>query len=844
MRREAVLAIVLVSLLAVPAQGLPSPSPGPFVPRGPIVIASDADFTAANGVVSGTGTTADPFVIAGWRITAVSSTAITIRNTTAAFLVRDNLLEASTGLSLSAMTSTAVVLNNKLLVRTYGMTVSGVDALVKDNSFVYEPASNNARSIGIFVTDGNARIESNAFVALYKSIVVEKGSPVVVGNDIHSSIGITVRLTTYARIEANVLTAAQTGIYIERTTGTNVTANFITNADAGIDVWISKDINIQNNTVRYSMRTGVSFESASGNFTSNVVVDGSADAVIIWHSPLVMANNTISNNLGIGFHFSMSSANVTGNVFAKNGVGIALNGGDVPVLVANVMVNNTVGISVPYAARQAIVNMSANFVNGVNIDGSVDASQQVYFYKAANVTIVGQVRDSGFGAGYYGSLTAEGGVVLYEVDTAVVNASVIAHHNVGILAVNSFNVQVEGSLLVSNQIGVRAQVVDVPFQVPPCAISVKDSNITIPIDPVATMGIDLQSCFGIVLRTNVSLVDTGIRVNGQSSAILGNVTVTETKVGLDISGRPDEVSISGAVVARNRIGARFVGTVGIVTDSRFEDNAGAGVRLEGGARLAFQRNHVTGNAEGVVDARACAGAYTCSTLAAENNTITGNRGDGVRVNGTSSFRGDVLSDNRGAGARLATGTSLRNVTASGNEGDGVVATGTFDVRGSQFLDNEGSGAVLVGAGRLSDSAFLRNDVAGIRLTGIYVTAERLNVSYNRDGILFTELNPGAVYPALPPLSIPGIYGAVGGGALLGPDPLDVHRSIFLGNERDAIRAGAAAVNATHNYFGPNGPRVSIADQVGAYQNGVSPVVRFVPYYVDPQMTTTGPVFLL
>src|SRR5581483_2068987 len=62
-------AIVLAVLMAsLPAAALPGPSPGPFLPHAPILVEGDANFTAAHGVVSGSGAPSDPYVIAGWSI--------------------------------------------------------------------------------------------------------------------------------------------------------------------------------------------------------------------------------------------------------------------------------------------------------------------------------------------------------------------------------------------------------------------------------------------------------------------------------------------------------------------------------------------------------------------------------------------------------------------------------------------------------------------------------------------------------------------------------------------------------------------------------------------------------
>lgn len=80
-RYIALAAIIFAAEAAVLAHGL--------APHPPIVIATDADFTPENGVVGGTGTRDDPFVIAGWEIEAGNAVGISVRNTTAHFVIRD-----------------------------------------------------------------------------------------------------------------------------------------------------------------------------------------------------------------------------------------------------------------------------------------------------------------------------------------------------------------------------------------------------------------------------------------------------------------------------------------------------------------------------------------------------------------------------------------------------------------------------------------------------------------------------------------------------------------------------------------------------------------------------------
>lgn len=60
------------------------------LPHVPISIESDADFRAPNsGVVGGSGTVQDPYLIAGWEIIPTKDPAIKIEHTRASVVIRD-----------------------------------------------------------------------------------------------------------------------------------------------------------------------------------------------------------------------------------------------------------------------------------------------------------------------------------------------------------------------------------------------------------------------------------------------------------------------------------------------------------------------------------------------------------------------------------------------------------------------------------------------------------------------------------------------------------------------------------------------------------------------------------
>ncbi len=85
------LTLLLVSFSTLMAVGAPAATtPGStLTAHDPILIDGDANFTATNGVTSGTGVSGDPYTIQGWDISAAASNAISIRSTTALFTIRD-----------------------------------------------------------------------------------------------------------------------------------------------------------------------------------------------------------------------------------------------------------------------------------------------------------------------------------------------------------------------------------------------------------------------------------------------------------------------------------------------------------------------------------------------------------------------------------------------------------------------------------------------------------------------------------------------------------------------------------------------------------------------------------
>src|SRR2546427_9788888 len=83
---------VTALLLSMPVLPIASSSPGPVsmsLYQGTIFIDGNGNFTPASGVVGGTGTPSDPFVIPGWTILALYVPWAHIRNRNAYIVIRD-----------------------------------------------------------------------------------------------------------------------------------------------------------------------------------------------------------------------------------------------------------------------------------------------------------------------------------------------------------------------------------------------------------------------------------------------------------------------------------------------------------------------------------------------------------------------------------------------------------------------------------------------------------------------------------------------------------------------------------------------------------------------------------
>lgn len=217
--------------------------------RAPIQILDDAGFTSQNGVVGGTGTVADPYVIAGWDINASTSTGILVHYVHAAFVIRDVRVHSGgsdfggiavvwNGTTTDPLPTGPVVVENATLEDVdVGLTASYVIGLDLR-------ANRIERTIGpgIWLWGVNgARLEGNAIsrqgIPYDSFLYVDRSRDVtVVGNNFWDSLGgINVQESQNVRIYRNNI--AQVRSDAGWNAGGNVNLSWDGGPDLGGNYW-------------------------------------------------------------------------------------------------------------------------------------------------------------------------------------------------------------------------------------------------------------------------------------------------------------------------------------------------------------------------------------------------------------------------------------------------------------------------------------------------------------------------------------------------------------------------------------------------------------------------------
>jgi len=284
--------ILFVVLVLQGASGISSTPTAPaYASHAPILIASDADFTPANGVVSGTGTPTDPFVIEGWEIDTAGGNGIDVRDTRASFVVRNiNAVKSAVG---PPYNFAAYLMNVTDAQLEYINAMDGVQGFSIRNSDRVRLAHLNQSALDLTGVDvmasGNVSVSTSvvgANILAYNATNLTISSNHVMG----PSSAIVVRYSRSVLIDSNVVDGANSLLRVNATHDVVISHNRIVHGWMYVGPGPTDNTTISDNDVRSGIE-GIAAVTASnvtivGNNVSSTArsalrLEGSSDAKVL-----------------------------------------------------------------------------------------------------------------------------------------------------------------------------------------------------------------------------------------------------------------------------------------------------------------------------------------------------------------------------------------------------------------------------------------------------------------------------------------------------------------------------------------------------------------------------------
>lgn len=311
--------------------------------RAPIVIYYDEDFTAANGVVSGSGTESDPYIIEGWSIDASQG------DTGSWPYIR-------AGIAVYQTTKYFIIKNCQIV--TSGESECGILLSYLDNGTVQNCVINGGYT-GISLSSSyNVVISSNTIEDCEDGI----------SNGSSSSDSIT--------ISDNTITGCtDTGIEFHYLTNSSATGNIITNNGSGIyasALWFG-DCTISNNIVQGNEYNGIELDddSEDNTISYNNTSNNGGDGLAIYGTGNTISYNTSNGNTWTGIlldYTGLTTSTASSNTVSNNtssgngGDGIYVGSGCINNIITNniALGNNTSG----WWYYDININASPNTVSG------------------------------------------------------------------------------------------------------------------------------------------------------------------------------------------------------------------------------------------------------------------------------------------------------------------------------------------------------------------------------------------------------------------------------------------------------------------------------------------------
>ncbi len=391
-----VLLITLALLLS--SAGLASAAPDGLTPHDPIYIEGNYNFIPANGVVSGSGTENDPYIIENWSISAENANGIEIRNTTVNFIIRNCQVEKGcnkywVGISLDNVVSGKV--ENCTLENNH----DGIQLRRSSNNILTNNVfENNAwRGIWLSYSDNNTlsnnTCENNNWSGISLS---HSDNNTLTNNASTNNNGCGIHLYSYS--DNNILVNnvcennGNTGIELWFSDNNTLINNTCRNNQSGIYLWASNNITMENNALSNNRYNFGVWDKFAHQIDNSNTVNGKPILYLRNKSSLVINQDNEPGYLG----FVSCENVVVGNVLLENnGQGVLL-ANTKNSRVENVRATNNYlyGICLRYSDNNTLRNNTCrnNEISGIHLS-----------YSSSNTLANNNCRRNRYGISLWGS---------------------------------------------------------------------------------------------------------------------------------------------------------------------------------------------------------------------------------------------------------------------------------------------------------------------------------------------------------------------------------------------------------------------------------------------------------
>lgn len=353
--------------------------------RGPISILGNADFTVENGVLGGTGTTDDPYMIAGWEIVVPASEyyGVRIENVTAQFVLRGLVIQNATNFEGAGIrvgfASGGAIEGCSVTNSMHGVTIVSSTDISMENCLLYV-SGNGLRVIG--ETEDQYRHEI-ADTNLYndKPIYYFYGLD---GETISGLTGghLTVAGSRNVTIRNNEVTSGD-GMVLAFVEDSTITLNLVHRlanviTDHGIHLYESHNNSVVENWVKNNRLAGIQLTLANGNEIARNVAQANDKGIRVLASDgnRILDNSIYANVSGI-ILFGAS----TDNLLAGNEIwddsehmaeGIVLEAAFSNTVERNLIFGSEIGIALdPQASGNTVSdNTAVSGGYGLSVEGS------------------------------------------------------------------------------------------------------------------------------------------------------------------------------------------------------------------------------------------------------------------------------------------------------------------------------------------------------------------------------------------------------------------------------------------------------------------------------------------